>query len=321
MTKRQTLLILSLNLVLSMVVVAFFPRFDWLTVALFFMINAGLYFAIDRFEAKACMEVEKKVDDMIRLLHSSDPESRVDEAEEDDFSKLRDEIVKITSENRRIAQEAENRRVQLTEYTEDIAHQIKTPITGTLLMLDLIDDASDKEALERMGRSMERLLGLSDALLKLAAVDSDVVAMKKEAVDGMELATSVAEGLESAFGREKIPCTIYGESVALYCDKKWTYEALFNLAKNGMEASKERGIAMTFLETNVYKSIVVEDFGEGMDRDTLEQAFRRFYKKDPNTPGFGIGLPMARAIMKRQGGDLLYTKGKESNRFELRFYE
>lgn len=126
------------------------------------------------------MEMEEKIDDMIRLLHSSDPESRVDEAEEDDFSKLRDEIVKMTSENKRIAQEAENRRVQLTEYTEDIAHQIKTPITGTLLMLDLIDDASDKEALERMGRSMERLLGLSDALLKLAAVDSDVVAMKKK---------------------------------------------------------------------------------------------------------------------------------------------
>ena len=321
MTKRQTLLILSLNLILSMVVVAFFPRFDWLTVALFFMINAGLYFAIDRFEGKASMEMGEKIDGMIDLLHKADPQSRVDEAAEDDFSKLRDEIVKITSENRRIAQEAERRRVQLTEYTEDIAHQIKTPITGTLLMLDLIDDASDKEALERMGRSMERLLGLSDALLKLAAVDSDVVAMKKEAVDGMELATTVAEGLESAFGREKIPCTIYGESVVLYCDKKWTYEALFNLAKNGMEASKERGIAMTFIKTNVYKSIVVEDFGEGMDRDTLEQAFRRFYKKDPNTPGFGIGLPMARAIMKRQGGDLLYTKGKESNRFELRFYE
>ena len=321
MTKRQTLLILSLNLVLSMVVVAFFPRFDWLTVALFFMINAGLYFAIDRFEGNASMEVEEKIDGMIDLLHKADPRSHVDEAEEDDFSKLRDEIVKITSENRRIAQEAERRRVQLTEYTEDIAHQIKTPITGTLLMLDLIDDASDKEALERMGRSMERLLGLSEALLKLAAVDSDVVAMKKEAVDGIELATTVAEGLESAFGREKIPCTIYGESVALHCDKKWTYEALFNLAKNGLEASKERGIAMTFIKTNVYKSIVVEDFGEGMDRDTLGKAFRRFYKKDPNTPGFGIGLPMARAIMKRQGGDLLYSKGKESNRFELRFYE
>ena len=70
MTKRQTLLILSLNLVLSMVVVAFFPRFDWLTVALFFMINGGLYFAIDCFEGNASMEVEEKIDDMIRLLHS-----------------------------------------------------------------------------------------------------------------------------------------------------------------------------------------------------------------------------------------------------------
>ena len=58
MTKRQTLLILSLNLVLSMVVVAFFPRFDWLTVALFFMINAGLFFAIDRFVSKACIVIE-----------------------------------------------------------------------------------------------------------------------------------------------------------------------------------------------------------------------------------------------------------------------
>lgn len=52
----------------------------------------------------------------------------------------------------------------------------------------------------------------------------------------------------------------------------------------------------------------------------LEKAFRRFYKLDPNSKGYGIGLPMAKSVMERQNGELLYHKGKKSNSFEMRFY-
>ena len=64
----------------------------------------------------------------------------------------------------------------------------------------------------------------------------------------------------------------------------------------------------------------MEDFSKGLDREMLEKVFKRFYKMDPNSKGYGIGLPMAKSVMERQNGELLYHKGKKSNAFELRFY-
>ena len=90
--------------------------------------------------------------------------------------------------------------------------------------------------------------------------------------------------------------------------------------KNGLEATEDRHIEIHLKETNLYKSILVEDFSDGLDRKMLEKVFRRFYKANPNSKGYGIGLPMSKSVMERQNGELLYHKGKKSNAFELRFY-
>ena len=90
--------------------------------------------------------------------------------------------------------------------------------------------------------------------------------------------------------------------------------------KNGLEATEDRQIEIQLKGTNLYKSIFVKDFSKGLDREMLEKVFKRFYKMDPNSKGYGIGLPMAKSVMERQNGELLYHKGKKSNAFELRFY-
>lgn len=57
-----------------------------------------------------------------------------------------------------------------------------------------------------------------------------------------------------------------------------------------------------------------------MNRELLEKALKRFSKINPNSDGYGIGLPMAKYAMERQNGNLLYHKVKNQNTFELRFY-
>ena len=320
---KNILLVLILNLIISLFVVYLNPRFDILTLIGFLLINIILFIVISKIEKKKEKALEDKINNIFNLLHSLDINSDNYEIIDDEFGKLRDEIIKIIIENKRIAENAEKNKDILREYTEDIAHQIKTPLTGSLLLLDLLEDEDDnfsKEYIERLRDNLLRLHNLSDILLKLAALDSGTIEMTKDRISARELIEDIIQNLKDYFINDNVEIPLYGEDFDLICDKKWTYEALFNVMKNGIEATESRHIKIHLRGTNLYKSIFVEDFSKGLDREMLEKVFKRFYKLDPNSKGYGIGLPMAKSVMERQNGELLYHKGKKSNAFELRFY-
>ena len=308
---------------MSLFVVYLNPRFDILTLFGFLLINIILFLIIRKIENKKEIELEDKINNIFILLHSLDIDSDNYEIIDDEFGKLRDEIIKIILENKRIAENAEKNKEILREYTEDIAHQIKTPLTGSLLLLDLLEDEEDesvKEYISRLRDNLLRLYNLSDILLKLAALDSGTIEMTRDRVSARDLIEDSIRNLKDYFINDPIEIPLYGDDFDLICDKKWTYEALFNVMKNGIEATESRQIEICLKETNLYKSIFVKDFSKGLDREMLEKVFKRFYKMDPNSKGYGIGLPMAKSVMERQNGELLYHKGKKSNAFELRFY-
>lgn len=320
---KSILLVFILNLLMSLFVIYLNPRFDILTLIGFLVINVILFIVISKIEKEKEKVLEDKINNIFRLLHSLDINSDNYEIIDDEFGKLRDEIIKIIIENKRIAENAEKNKETLREYTEDIAHQIKTPLTGSLLLLDLSEDEEDElseEYIDRLKDNLLRLHNLSDILLKLAALDSGTIEMAKDSISAQELIEDIIRKLKNYFISDTIEIPIYGEDYGLVCDKKWTYEALFNVMKNGIEATEDRHIEIYLKETNLYKSILVEDFSNGLDRQMLEKVFRRFYKADPNSKGYGIGLPMAKTVMERQNGELLYHRGKKSNAFELRFY-
>ena len=320
---KNILLALILNVVMSLFVIYLNPRFDILTLIGFIVINIILFIVISKIEKKKEKALEDKINNIFNLLHSLDINSDNYEIIDDEFGKLRDEIIKIIIENKRIAENAEKNKEILREYTEDIAHQIKTPLTGSLLLLDLLEDEEDesaKEYISRLRDNLLRLYNLSDILLKLAALDSGTIEMAKDRISARGLIEDIIQNLKDYFINDNVEIPLYGDDFNLICDKKWTYEALFNVMKNGIEATEGRQIEIQLKETNLYKSIFVEDFSKGLDREMLEKVFKRFYKLDPNSKGYGIGLPMAKSVMERQNGELLYHKGKKSNSFELRFY-
>ena len=320
---KNILLALILNVVMSLFVIYLNPRFDILTLIGFIVINIILFIVISKIEKKKEEALEDKINSVFNLLHSLDINSDNYEIIDDEFGKIRDEIIKIIIENKRIAENAEKNKEILREYTEDIAHQIKTPLTGSLLLLDLLEDENDnfsEEYISRLRDNLLRLHNLSDILLKLAALDSGTIEMTKDSISARELIEDIIQNLKDYFINDNVEIPLYGDDFNLICDKKWTYEAAFNVMKNGIEATEGKHIEIQLKETNLYKSIFVEDFSKGLDREMLEKVFKRFYKLDPNSKGYGIGLPMAKSVMESQNGELLYHKGKKSNAFELRFY-
>lgn len=317
---RALMYIVIINIIMSLFVSCLSPRFDIVTLMLLIISNTVLFFMLLVREKNKHEIIKRKIDDTFALLHELNSESDNYEVIDDEFGKLRDEIVKVIQENKIIAAKAEKDEQILREYTEDIAHQIKTPLTRFLLMLDLMeeDKENNREYISRLRNDIDRLNQLVDVLLKLAALDSGTIHMKIEGVSIKSLVKDIGEDMEVYFDECEIH--IIGNDFTLSCDKKWTYEAVFNIVKNGIEASDNNKLEIYLSETKLYKSIIVKDFGRGLSEDMLQKAYKRFYKAVPNSKGYGIGLPMAKSIMEKQNGELLYVKGKSSNTFELRFY-
>ncbi|WP_314117802.1 HAMP domain-containing sensor histidine kinase [Peptostreptococcus stomatis] len=320
--KKVYLLIVLLNLVLSLGVFYISPRLDVITLFLFILVNTLIFLLLILSERRRKAQLNKEIDSIFTLLHSLDIDTDEYELEDDEFGKLRDEIIKVILENKIIADKAKENKETLREYTEDIAHQLKTPLTGILLMLDLIEDDEEnkKEYLGHIRSNTNRLHQLVDILLKLAALDSGTIKMKKDIVNIKDMVGEIVTEMEILFADRGSTTPIIGENFNLVCDRKWTYEAIYNVVKNGIESSPKEGVRIILKETNIYKSIIVEDYSQGISDDVLKKIYKRFYKENQNSKGYGIGLPMAKTIVEKQDGELIYTRGKTSNYFEFRFY-
>lgn len=323
MDKYKDLMIISiLFFFLLMMSIWINPRFDILTLCLSLVLSILLFISLKKIRDSRLSTLNSKIDEMIETLHMVD--ERVEEVlyGDDIFGRLKDEIIKNLVEKREIASQAEDKRKNLKTYLEDITHQIKTPLTGILLMLDLIEEDPENKAkyIQIMRKDIDRLYSLADILLKMSFLDAGVMDLKKESFSAKNMLLDVEISLESYFSKDKMNIEIVGDDFNLIGDRGWTLEAVINLVKNAIEASNGGKVQIELKKTKIFQSILVRDFSEGIPDSKLGKIYQRFYKADSKSKGFGIGLPMVKSIMDRQGGEVLYTRTNDSNYFELRFY-
>lgn len=323
MDKYKDLMIISiLFFFLLMMSIWINPRFDILTLCLSLVLSILLFISLKKIRDSRLSTLNSKIDEMIETLHMVD--ERVEEVlyGDDIFGRLKDEIIKNLVEKREIASQAEDKRKNLKTYLEDITHQIKTPLTGILLMLDLIEEDPENKAkyIQIMRKDIDRLYSLADILLKMSFLDAGVMDLKKESFSAKNMLLDVEISLESYFSKDKMNIEIVGDDFNLIGDREWTLEAVINLVKNAIEASNGGKVQIELKKTKIFQSILVRDFSEGIPDSKLGKIYQRFYKADSKSKGFGIGLPVVKSIMDRQGGEVLYTRTNDSNYFELRFY-
>lgn len=316
-------IILLINLILSMTVVWMSPRFDVLTLLGFLAMQGVMGLLLYELKRRQEAKVQKELDQIFELLHTLDLETKNREVSDDIYGKLRDEIIKIILENKTLTKRAHQNEQILREYMEDIAHQIKTPITGAMVMMDLVRENLDHMPVyvDHVHERLSRLNRLTDLLLEMASLESGLVKMKCDPIEISQLLETLVEELKETEEIKDRPVQLIGSDFVFHGDWRWIYEAIFNLAKNGLEASGERGILIETSENKIAWSIYIYDYGSGMNHSELKNAYRRFHKGTSDTKGYGIGLPMAKTIVEAHGGELIYRRGQTRNYFEMRFYK
>ncbi len=306
----------------SIAVMHFSPQQDWYTVFLYAAVSlmTGALFYL--YLAGRERILKEDVDRLIALLHSIDAREEALSFQETPLGGLRDEILKSLVEKREDRDQAVKARGTLKRNMEDITHQIKTPLTGILLLLDLLaeDETNREEYLRMIRKEMERLHGLSDLLLKLSSFDAGTVVMSMQEFSVRELFADAELIVETQLRQGGVRLVYGDEDMMLCADRTWILEALINLIKNAIDASEPgEEIELNLHETVIYKSILVRDTGPGIPVEHREKLFERFHKLNPKSEGFGIGLAMARSIMDEHGGLIRVQSDRLGSEFELRF--
>lgn len=279
----------------------------------YFVSLISLYYFLKTREKKRIKELENLID---RLGEKNYSIPMV----QDDFSILEDKIYKIFIELVEARELVEKNSKKQTQNLEDIAHQIKTPITSMVFDLETIDKTEEnRKEIERLESQLERLNSLADILLKLSSLDANVDKMEKNEVLISEIIEYALDILRKIIDEKNIKIIFDYEDSEIKVDYYWVSEALINIIKNALSLDRITKIKISTNKNPIYTEIIIEDDGGGIKEENFKKIFERFYKS-PDSKGFGIGLAMAKSIIEANNGDISVKNGKDGAIFKIKFY-
>ena len=281
---------------------------------LFYFVSLfALYYFLKKRQKKRIEELEELID---RLGEKNYSIPMV----QDDFSILEDKIYKIFIELVEARELVEKNSKKQTQNLEDIAHQIKTPITSMVFDLETIDKTEDnKKEIEGLEIQLERLNSLADILLKLSSLDANIDKMDNREVFISEILDYVLDILRKLIDEKKVKVICDYEDYEIKVDYYWISEALINIIKNALNREETTKIKISTNKNPIYTEIIIEDDGGGIKEENFKKIFERFYKS-PDSKGFGIGLAMAKSIIEANNGDISVKNGKDGAIFKIKFY-
>jgi K+-sensing histidine kinase KdpD len=251
---------------------------------------------------------KSEIEELSEFIKNADKDELTDirDNKEGAFSLLKNDIYSLVTTRREQLGRAYEQRDSLSEYMSDISHQLKTPITSMLIMLDLLEEADDskkREFIRDIKFSLSKMQWLVGALLKMAKIDAGAVTFAKKSIPVSELIDDVRPSVAILLDINNQTLE-QKNNIEISCDKRWTVEALTNIIKNAIEHSPNDSIVTVDCGDNpLYTWISVNDSGAGLSKSSYAALFKGF-EYSTNENGFGIGMPLALKIIKGQGGDI-----------------
>lgn len=291
------------------------------------IITIVLFLVYNRYQSK---KLKKRISSILSTAEKiKKGDYKFYKEKEDEFSLLEDSIYKsliLLTETRLTAL---NDKEEYKENLENIAHQLKIPITSINLMLELLEDnKADTNILktahfQKIKKQITRLEHLTEALLKLARLDSGSIEMKKEVFLLEECLIHSMESIEDNLRIKGLLPQLSLNGIKIKGDFYWLSEAFLNIIKNFSDLyPKVKNISISAKENAVYTQVSFENDGPEIPASDLKNIFRRFYKGQTNEGnGFGIGLAMSQTILKKHNAEIRAENTNSGTVFIVKFYK
>lgn len=278
-----------------------------------------------------------QLQDYMDKISRGNYELEINDNSEDELSSLKNSLYKIMVYMKEQADSARIKKVMLAQSVSDISHQLKTPLTSTQVLLDNLNDNPDMDYSTRkkfIYEALNQVNGMSwmiVSMLKLSRIDAGVVEFNNENI-------SINKIIEEAVGNLEVIAEIKNVNIEKNIDNRnedelnksdiyikgdynWNREALQNIIKNAIEHSNDKGtVKINITDNDVYTAVYITNRGEKLSDKQQKQIFERYYseaKYEDNS--MGIGLPLAKAVIEKQGGYISVESDDEETVFIVKY--
>lgn len=226
----------------------------------------------------------------------------------DEIEPLIDRIIKqnnqIDKQIEQLNMEHEKQDNLRRDFTANVSHELKTPLTSISGFAEIIQNGMVKEEditrfAGKIHSEAQRLIILVGDIIKLSQLDGKDIAVKMEPIDLYETSQAVMGHLEAAAEKRNIKMFLSGKHLVITGAEQIIEEMIFNLIDNAIKYNKTGGkIYVNILKNDDGINLSVEDTGIGIKDEDIGRIFERFYRADKSHSkeigGTGLGLSIVK---------------------------
>lgn len=190
------------------------------------------------------------------------------------------------------------------EFSANVSHELKTPLTSISGYAELIKDGIvQKQDIETFARRIyseaQRLIALIGKIMLLSRLDEEKVDIQKENIDLYPLLLEICSRLNPVASKKNVQIELSGENISISGIRYIVDEMLYNLCENAIKYNKENGKVKIWVGKDLVASkIIIKDTGMGIAEENLDRIFERFYRADKShngkIGGSGLGLSIVK---------------------------
>jgi signal transduction histidine kinase len=274
-----------------------FKFMQWLGIAsiLFVMIVVFVSYLISIFVVSG---TNKIADTAREIIDTGDLSRRVD------VGSRWDDLSNMTAILNMLLERIEELMQGVRQVSDNIAHDLRTPLTRLRSKLEMLkDDKTKTELLEEA----DHLLSTFNALLRISLIEAEKQRGQFSNINFKELLEDVIAFYEPLSEEKSINLAYSLSEASLRGDRNLLFQAYANLLDNALKFTPENGqITISLIQKDNQTHVEISDTGKGIPESDKDKIFNRLYRgeQNRNSSGAGLGLSLVRAVIKLHNGGI-----------------